>query len=288
MLLNFESIFQMDILILILISFGASWLTFFSGFGLGTLLTPVFYFLFEDVVIAIAGTAVVHFLNNVFKFLLMRRNVNWKVLVPFGLAAIPAAFLGAWLLLSVENKNVLLGSYSFGDRNFEILLLNVIYALVLIVFALIELIPSWSLAFSKQRLWIGGAISGFFGGLSGHQGALRTAFLIKYKLEKEVFIATGIVVALIVDVVRLSVYSSKYEVSALEGSWYYIAIALGAALLGAITGKLLLKKMKMKFLTNFISIAMIVFGIALCSGILENSNEEKGDQTTIQAEESES
>jgi uncharacterized protein len=258
----------MDVLLLVLVSFAASWLTFFSGFGLGTLLTPVFYLIFEDMVVAIAGTAIVHFLNNVFKFVLMRRNINWKVLIPFGLAAIPAAFLGAFLLTRIDGNGILLVEYMMNNKTLEIYLLNVIYSVVLIGFALIELIPSWTLAFSKKSLWFGGAISGFFGGLSGHQGALRTAFLVKYKLEKEVFIATGIAVALIVDIVRLSVYSSNYALETLDDSWKYIVIALSAALMGAITGKLLLKKIKMKFLTNFISIAMILFGLALAAGIL--------------------
>ena len=256
----------MDIVILILVSFGASWLTFFSGFGLGTLLTPVFYLIFQDMVVAIAGTAIVHFLNNVFKFLLMRKNVNWKVFLPFGLAAIPAAFVGAALTSNITEVH--LAAYQIGEITYDIYLLNLIFAVVLIIFALIELIPSWSIAFSKQSLWLGGAISGFFGGLSGHQGALRTAFLIKYQLKKEVFIATGICVALVVDVVRSIVYFSEYDLTSLKESWMYIVIALSAALTGAILGKLFLKKIKMKFLTNFISIAMIVFGVALCAGFL--------------------
>lgn len=216
--------------------------------------------------LAIAGTAIVHFLNNVFKFLLMRRAVNWPVVIPFGLAAIPAAFAGAMLISYVNDVELL--TYQIGTKTYEVLLLNVIFSVVLIAFALIELIPSWSLAFSKQSLWLGGAISGFFGGLSGHQGALRTAFLIKYKLDKEVFIATGIVVALVVDIVRSTVYFSQYKIGELSEQWYYIALALGAALLGAITGKLLLKKVKMKSLTIFISVAMIVFGVALSLGFL--------------------
>ena len=76
-------------------------------------------------------------------------------------------------------------------------------------------------------------------------------------------------IALIVDVVEgLTVYSSKYKIDALDGSWDYIVIALSAALFGAISGKLLLKKIKMKSLTIFISVAMIIFGVALCAGFL--------------------
>ncbi|MEX1002652.1 MAG: TSUP family transporter [Crocinitomicaceae bacterium] len=256
----------MDVFILIVVAFGASWLTFFSGFGLGTLLTPVFYFIFQDVVLAITGTAIVHFLNNVFKFTLMQKSIDWKIAIPFGLAAIPAAFLGSQLIFYMEDKVVFV--YEMAGGIFEVRLFNLIFSLILLVFALIELIPKWSLIFSRQSLWVGGFISGFFGGLSGHQGALRTAFLIRYKLDKEVFIATGILVALVVDVVRTTVYFTEYDLAILGDQWHYLLIALPAALIGAITGKLLLKKMKMKFLTNFISVAMIVFAVALSAGWL--------------------
>jgi uncharacterized membrane protein YfcA len=258
----------MEILLLIVVAFGASWLTFYSGFGLGTLLTPVFILLFQDPLLGIAGTAVVHFLNNVLKFFLMQKSVNWKVAIPFGLAAIPAAFLGAFLIGRVQDVNVM--TYSLTDSTLNITLINSVFGIVLIGFALIELVPKWSLAFSKQRLWIGGAISGFFGGLSGHQGALRSAFLIKYQLKKEVFIATGIIVALVVDIVRIPTYFSKVNVADLAGGYEYIVIALSAALVGAITGKFLLKKIKMKALNIIVSIAMIAFGIALISGILNH------------------
>jgi acyl-CoA reductase-like NAD-dependent aldehyde dehydrogenase len=39
---------------------------------------------------------------------------------------------------------------------------------------------------------VGGLLSGFFGGLSGHQGALRSVFLLRAGLTKESFIATGV------------------------------------------------------------------------------------------------
>ncbi len=258
----------MEILLLILVAFGASWLTFYSGFGLGTLLTPVFILLFKDPLLGIAGTAIVHFLNNVVKFFLMKKSVNWKVAIPFGLAAIPAAFLGAFLIGYVQD--IELYSYEISEGTLSISLINLVFGFVLICFAMIELIPKWSIAFSKQSLWIGGVISGFFGGLSGHQGALRSAFLIKYQLKKEVFIATGIIVALVVDIVRIPTYFSEVNLSDLSDGYTYIAIALGAALMGAITGKILLKKIKIRALNLIVSIAMIVFGLALISGILNH------------------
>jgi hypothetical protein len=218
--------------------------------------------------LAIAATAIVHFLNNIFKFLLMRGSVDWKIVIPFGLAAIPAAMLGAYLMTKMTDQ--LLVSYHLMGLDANITIFNLVFGLILIGFALIELIPSWSLAFSRQRLWVGGAISGFFGGLSGHQGALRTAFLIKYNLKKEVFIATGIVVALIVDVVRTSVYAFERHFSFSAAEWWWILLALAAALIGAITGKLFLKKIKINILNLAISVALLVFGLSLALGILQD------------------
>ena len=80
--------------LLVLVPFAASLLTFFSGFGLGTLLTPVFV-LFFPVDLALLMTASVHLMNNVFKFGLLIRSVERKTLFSFALWAVPGAFIGA-------------------------------------------------------------------------------------------------------------------------------------------------------------------------------------------------
>lgn len=256
----------MDFFWLILISFLASWLTFFCGFGLGTLLTPVFYFLFADLTLAITGTAIVHFLNNLFKYALMKKSVDWKIALPFGLAAIPAAFVGAYLLMHFDD--LLLSSYSLAGYTFEIMLMNLIFGFLLIVFAIIELFPNFTISMDRKYLWIGGFISGFFGGLSGHQGALRTAFLTKYKLDKEVFIATGIVIALAVDISRSVNYFQKESMDVLSSQWLVLTLALIAAFAGAVTGKYFLKKMDIKILTRLVAMAMMIFGVALAGGFI--------------------
>jgi len=41
-----------------------------------------------------------------------------------------------------------------------------------------KIIPTLkNLQFDSNKLYLGGALSGFFGGLSGHQGTLRSALL---------------------------------------------------------------------------------------------------------------
>ena len=56
----------MSVILICAVALAASCLTFFSGFGLGTILMPVFA-IFFPLEIAIALTAVVHFLNNIFR-----------------------------------------------------------------------------------------------------------------------------------------------------------------------------------------------------------------------------
>jgi uncharacterized membrane protein YfcA len=80
----------MEIALITLVALAASLLTFFSGFGLGTILTP-FMAIFFPVETAIALTGIVHLLNNLFKFVLVRRHVDWPVVLRFGITAIMPA-----------------------------------------------------------------------------------------------------------------------------------------------------------------------------------------------------
>ena len=81
----------------ILAAFLAAGLTMYSGFGLGTLLLPVFA-LFFPAEMAVVATAMVHGANNVFKVSLLGRFADREVVLKFGLPAIAAAILGALAL----------------------------------------------------------------------------------------------------------------------------------------------------------------------------------------------
>src|SRR5690606_7737307 len=176
----------MEIFIISLAAFIIALLTFFSGFGLGTILTPVFM-IFFPVDLAITLTGVVHFFNNIFKLFLVGNNADKQVLLRFGIPAVIGALAGSWLLLNIPDVKPLFAYELFG-KTFDVLPVKFIIAVLLIIFACIDLIPYFSkLQFEKSKLPLGGALSGFFGGLSGNQGALRSAFLIKAGLSKEAF-----------------------------------------------------------------------------------------------------
>ncbi|MGL4422959.1 MAG: TSUP family transporter, partial [Gemmataceae bacterium] len=168
----------------------ASGLTFFSGFGLGTLLLPAFA-LFVPPEQAVAMTAIVHFLNGLFKLALVGRHIDRATLLRFGLPAVLASLVGAGVLVLLANIPPL-WTYSLGGRSFNISIIKLVVGLLLIAFAAIELIPRYrDRTFGPEYMPIGGLLSGFFGGLSGMQGALRSAFLARAGLSKEAFVATG-------------------------------------------------------------------------------------------------
>jgi len=141
---------------------------------------------------------------------------------------------------------------------------------LIIVFALLELSSRFqALAFPRSWLSLGGALSGFFGGLSGNQGALRSAFLLKAGLSKEAFVATGVVSAVIVDAVRLLVYGSGFLVQHLSASRELVApVVVGTlcAFAGAVIGKRMLKKVTLRTVQLVVAVAMLVIGVALIAG----------------------
>ena len=257
----------MDVLIVAVVALLGSALTFFSGFGLGTILVPVFA-LFFPIDLAIAMTAIVHFLNNLFKLVLVGKAANKEVVVKFGLPSLLASFLGAFVLTQLA-ANFGTIEFSLGSANFSTTALKISIGIILFFFALLELLPALNrLQFNQRYFMLGGALSGFFGGLSGNQGALRSMFLIKANLSKESFIATGVVIACMVDVARLSIYSNKLFSLQLSLPYNTILIACLAAFVGAYFGNKLIKKVTLKLVQGIVAAALMAFSILLLFGIL--------------------
>ena len=257
----------MDILIVCVVALLASVLTFFSGFGLGTLLLPAFA-LFVPLEHAIAMTAVVHLLNGLFKLALLRKHIDTRVLLRFGLPAVLAAVLGAWLLSALGTLPALHAYTAFGHR-FEILPLKLVIGLLLLLFAMIELVPKLrDLEFDARWQPLGGALSGFFGGLAGMQGALRSAFLARSGLDKQAFVATGAAIACVIDVSRLAVYAGT--LLAVFGTLDHrlLACAVLAAFAGAWLGNRLLHKTTLRGLQRVVAAMLFAFAIGLILGLL--------------------
>lgn len=257
----------MDYFIVCAAAFLASGLTLFSGFGLGTLLMPVFA-IFFPVETAIVLTAVVHFLNNLFKLALVGRFANRPVVLRFGLPGIIAALLGAWTLSALSALPPVM-TYELSGRDVSVMPVNLVVAVLIMAFVLLELSPRFQqLSFKQKYLPMGGFVSGYVGGLSGHQGALRSAFLVRCGLSTESYIGTGVVIACLVDGARISVYGAQFSLGRAEAHVPLLAAATGAAFLGAYLGNRLLKKITMRTIQIVVTVMLLGIAIGLGSGLL--------------------
>lgn len=261
----------MDYFAICLTALVVSALTLFSGFGLGTILMPAFA-LFFPLPVAIAATAIVHLLNNIFKLGLVGRHADKKLVIKFAVPAGFAAILGAGLLNLLGQSGVLFSYTVFGSKH-EITVIKFIIGLVIVGFALLEFFPGFEKrGFNQKYISIGGLLSGFFGGLSGNQGALRSAFLIRTDLSKEAFIGTNTIAAVMVDTTRLLIYGLTFYTTPWmiisPSLWGLVIAATLSAFAGAYIGKKIMKKVTIKFLQIIVAIMLILVGIGMATGFL--------------------
>ncbi len=249
----------------------AAGLTMYSGFGLGTLMLPVFA-LFFPVETAVAATAVVHMANNILKVSLLGRHADWGIVLRFGLPAILAAFLGA-SALGLAAGMAPVTEYSIGEMTAEITPVKLVLGMLMAVFAVFELLPSLrSLRFERKHLVVGGLLSGFFGGVSGHQGALRSAFLVKADMSTEAFVGTNAIIGTMVDLARITTYAAVFLASGLLVEWSEGSTLIIAGIAGAFAGVLLaqryLHKVTMQTVQTLTGVLLLLIATALGMGII--------------------
>ena len=253
-----------EFLLISLAAFVAALLTFFSGFGLGTLLMPVMA-LFFPLDAAVAVTAVVHLANNLFKVGLVGRFAHAPTVLRFGVPALLAAFVGAVLLESLVALETL-ASYRVGNITGEISWVKLLVGALIVIFVAVELAPAVrKRTFPARWMPVGGMLSGFLGGLSGHQGALRGMFLVKSGLTKEAYLGTSVVIAVMVDVARLLVYGSAWQADmALSG----VAVAVIAAFCGSYIASRFINKVTISGIQTLVSVFLMLIGIGMVAGLI--------------------
>lgn len=253
-----------------LVAFLASALTLYSGFGLGTILLAAFS-LFFPLPEAVAMTAVVHLLNNFFKGSLLGRQADWRIVAKFGLPAIPAAIAGAALLTFLGSTPRMFTWEIFGHA-YGPTAAGLTIGVLMILFAALELQPWFQkLAAPIRLLPIGGLLTGFFGGLTGQQGAFRSMFLLRTGLEPSRFIATGVLVAVLVDLARIPAYAASIGGGDIVArQWPLMTVATICAFAGAFLGTRYLKKATIGVVRAFVAGLMFMVGGSLVAGIIGN------------------
>lgn len=260
----------MEYAVVIFVAFLASGFTLFSGFGLGTILVPVFA-VFFPIPVAVVAAAVVHLLNNVFKLFLVGKLADRKTVIRFAVPAALSAVVGA-LLLNYFAAIPDIGSYRIGGTMHRLSPVKLLIGALVVGFALFELAPfSGKPVIPSRYLPLGGLLSGFFGGLAGNQGAFRSLFLIQAGMSKEAYIGTSVVVSVIVDLSRLFVYGIAFQLgnfAVLRGTGGIIVAATLAAFTGAAAGNRLIGKVTYRTVHYIVTVMLIVIGVALAAGLV--------------------
>jgi uncharacterized protein len=117
-------------------------------------------------------------------------------------------------------------------------------------------------------------LSGFFGGLSGNQGALRSAFLTKAGISPQAFVGTNAVIGFMVDITRISAYgvflfSARQSGPIGPDQWPLVLSGTFAAFTGVVVGKRFLHKITMKTIQSLTGAFLMIVAFALGSGLVE-------------------
>lgn len=241
---------EISILIPVVAAFLAAILTLMTGFGLATILTPIFL-IFYDVKIAILIVAVVHLLNNLLKLSLFSRHVSMDILKRFGILTLLGAFIGA-----------------FSQGTMDSSLVKVLLGISLVFLGLKEATGFGEKVRLPQKIdFIGGFLSGLMGGFVGNQGAIRSAYLLNYNIPKETFVATAAIIASVVDITRIPVYIYNGK-DILTNNTLLLVITTASAFAGTFAGKKLLNKISLKAFKTYVAAAIIIIGVLLTMRII--------------------
>jgi uncharacterized membrane protein YfcA len=213
-----------------------------SGFGIGSVLTPVLA-LETGTRLAVAAVAIPHVIGTAQRFWLLRAHLDRRVLLGFGVASAAGGLAGA-LLQSVASGREL----------------TIVFGLALVATGLAEL-TGWMrrVRWGRRAAWVAGLVSGLLGGLVGNQGSVRSASLLGFDVPKESFVATATAIALCVDGARLPVYLATQgaEIAAL---WPQLLVATGGVVVGTALGTRLLGRIDEATFHRTLGVALIVLG----------------------------
>jgi uncharacterized protein len=221
-----------------------------SGFGIGSLLTPVLAIGFGTKT-AVVLVSLPHATATSLRFWILRRAVDRHVLMTFGAASAIGGLTGALL------------HGAFGSRLLEVILG------ALLIFAGVSGLTGLSgrLRIHNTTLAIlAGLLSAGFGGLVGNQGGIRSASLLHFGLSRESMLATATGIGLVVDVARIPVYLANGGAE-IAAHWQLVAAMAAGAVIGTLIGTPVMRRVPEVAFRRIVFSLIAVLGIALVIGV---------------------
>lgn len=216
-----------------------------TGFGIGSLLTPVLA-LQVDTRLAVAAVSIPHLVGTSLRFALMHGGVDRRVLWSFGLTSAAGGLVGAMLNGAATSR-----------------WLTILFGVLLLFAAFSEASGlARRMRFRGWVAWVAGALSGMLGGLVGNQGGIRSAALIGFDLRKEMFVGTATAIALFVDGARVPIYLyTQHE--AMRSVLLWILLAIVAVIAGTFLGTRALGRIPDIWFRRVLALMLAVLGLAM-------------------------
>lgn len=216
-----------------------------SGFGVGSLLTPLLA-LRMDLQLAVAAVSIPHLLGTAYRFILIKKDFNKDVFIRFGIWSSVGGLTGGLIGTAIQDRTLL-----------------IVFAVLLIFAGLTGVLGlSEKMRFPPQLAWIAGLVSGLFGGLVGNQGGIRSAALMGFNLSKTEFIATATGIGLLVDGARMPVYFVHRSHDLLE-ILLPISVATTGVLAGTWIGQQILHKIPERIFKKVVCGIILLLGISM-------------------------
>lgn len=221
-----------------------------AGFGVGSLLTPLFA-LRVDTKLAVAAVAVPHAVGTAVRFWLLRRDVDRRVLWTFGVTSAIGGLIGALI-----------------HRYASSLALTLVFGSLLVFAGVSELTGLIQhLRLGPRAAWAAGALSGLLGGLVGNQGGIRSAAMLGFDVPKRAFVATATATALFVDAARLPVYVTGHG-AAIASIWPVVSIATAGVVAGTLAGTRILSYITEAVFKRLVAALILTLGAAMLIGAM--------------------
>jgi len=234
---------MMEIVYISLLTFGAVLIGTITGFGTSTLMIPILA-LFIPITHTIILVAIIHLFSGIWKVSLFITGIDIRFILLFGIPGIITSYIGALLLTHTHQI--------FLVRLLGIFLCS--YAIFMLLPKKIKFPTNTTMALT------GGTLSGFFVGVFGIGGAIRSAFLTVFNLPKEAYIATMGAIGLVYDITRLITYFYN-QISLPTSLWYGLVAFIPISFIAAFSAKYIVSRVSSYQFQRIITVFLFLIGL---------------------------